>query len=292
MRFAEQGIAMLEDSVDTLITIPNDRLLTVSSTNTSLMEAFAVADEVLHHATQGVSDLITVPGIINVDFADVRTIMSSQGRALMGMGMATDEGRAIAAAQQAINSPLLEDVTIQGAKGILINITAGPNLRLHEVEEAASMIMEAAHEDCNIIFGAVIDGNMGDALRITVIATGFDQHVPAEDELGSAVRAHATRRRSQTAPTPVAAAPARRANPLLTAAAARHATASQPDLPLTSMTHGAGLPPPPAYASGSGLHPQQSGIYGAAESSYARGYAVEPEEVPAYLRRRQDPGPR
>jgi cell division protein FtsZ len=198
MRFAEMGIERLEQAVDTLITIPNDRLLHVTSSNTSLMEAFCLADEVLQHATQGVSDLITIPGIINVDFADVRTIMASQGRALMGMGVATDEGRAVAAAQQAINSPLLEDVTIHGAKGILMNITSGPNLRLHEVEEAASLIMEAAHEDCNIIFGAVVDPNMGEALRITVIATGFDQHEPEEEVLGNAIAAHAHRVRRQS----------------------------------------------------------------------------------------------
>src|SRR5690606_27085510 len=133
--------------------------------------------------------------IINVDFADVRTIMSDQGRALMGMGIANDEGRAVAAAQQAINSPLLEDVTIEGAKGILINITSGPDLKLHEVEEAASLIQEAAHEDCNIIFGAVIDQNMGEALRITVIATGFDHHQVAEEALEEAIKTHTGRRR-------------------------------------------------------------------------------------------------
>lgn len=198
LRVGEEGIAALERAVDTLITIPNDRLLDVTSTSTSLLDSFKLCDEVLQHATQGVSDLITIPGIINVDFADVRTIMSGQGRALMGMGFATEEGRALAAAQQAINSPLLEDVTIQGAKGILINITAGPDLKLHEVEEAASLIQEAAHEDCNIIFGAVIDEHMGDALRITVIATGFDQHVPAHEDLEEAIRSHSGARRRQS----------------------------------------------------------------------------------------------
>jgi cell division protein FtsZ len=194
-RMADLGIEALERSVDTLITIPNDRLLDVTSNSTSLLESFKLADEVLQHATQGVSDLITIPGIINVDFADVRTIMSGQGRALMGMGIASAEGRAVAAAQQAINSPLLEDVTIEGAKGILINITSGPDLKLHEVEEAASLIQEAAHEDCNIIFGAVIDHNMGEALRITVIATGFDHHQVAEEALEEAIKTHSGRRR-------------------------------------------------------------------------------------------------
>jgi len=194
-RMADLGIEALEKSVDTLITIPNDRLLDVTSNSTSLLESFKLADEVLQHATQGVSDLITIPGIINVDFADVRTIMSGQGRALMGMGIASDEGRAVAAAQQAINSPLLEDVTIEGAKGILINITSGPDLKLHEVEEAASLIQEAAHEDCNIIFGAVIDPAMGEALRITVIATGFDHHQVADERLEEAIKTHSGRRR-------------------------------------------------------------------------------------------------
>jgi len=220
LRFAEEGIEALEKAVDTLITIPNDRLLQVTSANTSLLDSFRLADEVLQHATQGVSDLITVPGIINVDFADVRTIMSGQGRALMGMGIGHDEGRALQAAQQAISSPLLEDVTIHGAQGILINITAGPDLKLHEVEEAASLIQEAAHEDCNIIFGAVIDPNMGDALRLTVIATGFDRHAPAEDELEQVIRAHSTgvvsrgRRQSQVQ-VPGVPGPNLLGNPLL-----------------------------------------------------------------------------
>lgn len=204
-RVGGEGIDILEKAVDTLITIPNDRLLDVTSNSTSLLDSFRLADEVLQHATQGVSDLITIPGIINVDFADVRTIMSDQGRALMGMGIASQEGRAVAAAQQAINSPLLEDVTIQGAQGILINITSGPDLKLHEVEEAASLVQEAAHEDCNIIFGAVIDPDMGDMLRITVIATGFDQHEPAEDVMEHAIQTHSGRRRqSQLVATGVA----------------------------------------------------------------------------------------
>jgi len=234
LRFAEEGIEKLEKAVDTLITIPNDRLLQVTSANTSLLDSFRLADEVLQHATQGVSDLITVPGIINVDFADVRTIMSGQGRALMGMGIGHDEGRALQAAQQAISSPLLEDVTIHGAQGILINITAGPDLKLHEVEEAASLIQEAAHEDCNIIFGAVIDPNMGDALRLTVIATGFDRHAPAEDELEQVIRAHSSgvvsrgRRQSQVQ-VPGMPGPGLTSNPLIGGAAhssAGHSSAS------------------------------------------------------------------
>src|SRR5262245_20070040 len=174
-RQAEEGIAALQEAVDTLITIPNQRLLSVAGQSTTMLEAFRRADEVLLNAVQGISDLITVPGLINVDFADVRTIMSGMGRALMGTGRAVGDRRAIEAAQQAINSPLLEDVSIEGATGILINITGGPDLTLFEVNEASSLIQEAAHEEANIIFGSVIDANFTDEVRITVIATGYDR---------------------------------------------------------------------------------------------------------------------
>ncbi len=174
-RQATDGIARLEEAVDTLIVIPNNRLLGLAGHNTTMMDAFRLADAVLLHAVQGISDLMTVPGLINVDFADVRTIMSNMGRALMGSGRAEGKRRAVEAAEQAISSPLLEDVSITGATGILINITGGPDLTLHEVNEASSLIQEAAHEDANIIFGSVIDANIGDEVRITVIATGFDR---------------------------------------------------------------------------------------------------------------------
>ena len=302
MKFAEMGIERLEQAVDTLITIPNDRLLHVTSANTSLMDAFCLADEVLQHATQGVSDLITIPGIINVDFADVRTIMASQGRALMGMGVAADEGRAVAAAQQAINSPLLEDVTIQGAKGILMNITSGPNLRLHEVEEAASLIMEAAHEDCNIIFGAVVDPNMGEALRITVIATGFDQHEPEEELLGSAIAAHAHRVRRQSQQmnmqlpgvnAPQLSAPQLKsgAPPVLGAKLARKQQAPAAQPPLNPMFTGASRAAPAArpQAGDSGGYPQ-SNQHPAVSGGWNRGELgqADPRDVPAFLRRRGD----
>jgi cell division protein FtsZ len=178
-RQAEEGIALLSEAVDTLITIPNQRLLSVAGQTTTMLDAFRRADDVLLHAVQGISDLITVPGLINVDFADVRTIMASMGRALMGTGRASGDRRAIEAAQQAISSPLLEDVSIDGATGILINITGGPDLTLFEVNEASSLIQEAAHEEANIIFGSVIDSNLREEVRITVIATGFDR-LPAE----------------------------------------------------------------------------------------------------------------
>jgi cell division protein FtsZ len=167
------GIERLESAVDTLIVIPNNRLLALVGTQTSMVEAFRKADSVLLNAVQGISDLMTVPGLINVDFADVRTIMSGMGRALMGTGIGTGKRRATEAAETAISSPLLEDVSIDGATGILINITGGPDLTLHEVNEASSLIQQAAHEDANIIFGSVIDPNLSEEVRITVIATGF-----------------------------------------------------------------------------------------------------------------------
>jgi len=173
LKQADHGIAELKNAVDTLITIPNQRLLAVADEKTTLLDTFKKADEVLLNAVQGISDLITIPGLINVDFADVRTIMSNMGVALMGTGTATGDTRALVAARAAVESPLLEDVQIDGATGILINITGGGNMTLVEVNQACSLIQEAAHEDANIIFGSVIDDGMGDRLKITVIATGF-----------------------------------------------------------------------------------------------------------------------
>ena len=170
---AEAGLAELAAAVDTLIVIPNQRLLAVAGENMSLADAFKRADEVLLNAVQGISDLITVHGIVNVDFADVRTIMASQGMALMGTGRSSGAKRAMEAMQAAISSPLLEDVTLDGAMGLLVNITGGPNLTLSEVNEAVSMAQSAADGDANIIFGSVIDERLGDEVKITVIATGF-----------------------------------------------------------------------------------------------------------------------
>jgi len=171
---AEKGIAELKSKVDTLITIPNDRLLQVVDKHTTIHEAFRIADDVLRQGVQGISDLIAVPGLINLDFADVKTIMSNTGSALMGIGQATGENRAADAARKAISSPLLE-TSIEGAKGVLLNITGGVNLTLFEVNEAAGIIAEAADPEANIIFGAVIDENLKEEIRVTVIATGFDQ---------------------------------------------------------------------------------------------------------------------
>jgi cell division protein FtsZ len=171
---AEQGIRGLRDTVDTLITIPNERLLNFVERGTSLNDAFKMADDILRQAVQGISDLITVPGEINLDFADVKTIMHGMGMALMGTGVSSGEHRAVEAAQRAISSPLLEEASIEGAKGVLINITGGPDMTLFEVHEAASIIQEAADEEANIIFGTVIDPGMKDEVKVTVIATGFD----------------------------------------------------------------------------------------------------------------------
>jgi cell division protein FtsZ len=171
---AEQGIRALRETVDTLITIPNERLLNFVERATSLGEAFSIADDILRQAVQGISDLITVPGEINLDFADVKTIMHGMGMALMGTGVSSGEHRAVEAAQRAISSPLLEEASIEGAKGVLINITGGSDMTLFEVHEAASIIQEAADEEANIIFGTVIDPKMKDEVKVTVIATGFD----------------------------------------------------------------------------------------------------------------------
>ncbi len=173
MQQAEKGIENLRQKVDTLIVIPNDRLLQVAEKRTSLQEAFRLADDVLRQGVQGISDLITVPGLINLDFADVRTIMTNAGSALMGIGRASGDDRAVKAAKAAISSPLLE-ASIEGAKGILLNITGSSNLGLFEVNEAAEIIAEAADPEANIIFGAVIDDNLQDEIRVTVIATGFE----------------------------------------------------------------------------------------------------------------------
>jgi cell division protein FtsZ len=179
MVHADQGILKLKEGVDTLVTIPNDRLLQVVDKKTPITEAFKVADDVLRQGVQGISDLITIPGLINLDFADVKTIMLNRGLAHMGIGRASGEGRAVEAAKQAISSPLLE-TTINGATGVLLNITGGTNLTLFEVNEAADEVKQSADPEANIIFGAVIDEEMGDEIRITVIATGFEK--PAENE--------------------------------------------------------------------------------------------------------------
>jgi len=182
MKNAEEGLKDLRACVDTIITIPNEKLFEVVDEKTSVVDAFKIADDVLRQGVQGISDIITVPGLVNVDFADVKTVMEGQGLALMGTASATGDNRAREAAMGAVSSPLLEDVRVEGAKGVLINITGGRNLTLTEVREAAGVIYEAAHEDANIIFGAVIDDRVEEEVRVTVIATGFDE-MPAEEQL-------------------------------------------------------------------------------------------------------------
>jgi len=176
---AEAGLDALRECVDTVITIPNERLISIINRDTPLTQAFTLADDVLRQAIQGISDLILVPGLINLDFADVKTIMSGMGVAMMGTGVAEGDGRAMMAAQKAVSSPLLEDGSVNGARGVIINVTGGPDMSLMEVNEASCVIQEAAHEDANIIFGAVVDQNLGGKIKITVIATGFDKAVRA-----------------------------------------------------------------------------------------------------------------
>jgi cell division protein FtsZ len=200
MQLAERGVEELRNAVDTLITIPNERLLNFVERGTPLFEAFRIADDVLRQAVQGISDLITVPGEINVDFADVRTIMTGMGMALMGTGLAKGEHRALEAAQRAISSPLLEETSIQGAKGVLINISGGHDLTLHEVAEAARIISDSVDPDANIISGMVIDPTLEEAMKVTVIATGFDRGGASDRSRAAASPAISTSR-----PTPVPA---------------------------------------------------------------------------------------
>ena len=173
MKQAEEGLANLKMTADALITIPNQRLLSISGKSMTLIEAFKKADEVLYHAAKGISDIIVGHGIINLDFADVRTVMAETGMALMGTGIASGENRSVEAAQRAISSPLLEDITIEGARGLLINITGGENMTLSEINEATTLVQKEAHEDANVIWGMVVDKAMKEEIRVTVIATGF-----------------------------------------------------------------------------------------------------------------------
>src|SRR5207245_2359676 len=197
---AEVGIAEVRESVDTLIVIENDRLLQVVEKKTSVVEAFRLADDVLRQGVQGITDLITVPGLVNLDFADVRTIMREAGSALMGIGSASGENRAAEAARVAVSSPLLES-SIEGATGILLNVTAGPDIGLFEVNEAAEVVTAAADANANIIFGAVIDASMGEEVRVTVIATGFGQARRARR------RPERERQRQAVPEAPIAATP-------------------------------------------------------------------------------------
>jgi len=241
-KHAEQGLAELRAAVDTLIVIPNQRLLSVAPENMSMADAFKRADEVLLNAVQGISDLITVHGLVNVDFADVRTIMSEQGMALMGTGRASGGGRAVEAMQAAISSPLLEDVSLEGATGLLVNITGGSSLTLHEVNEAVTMAQTAADPDANIIFGSVIDEGLGDQVKITVIATGFQPRDaaprgrPVQAQVPAAIASRAAPARAAEAPPPLPAErkeppPIRLAQPVAPPPATVHAAVHAPAAP-------------------------------------------------------------
>ena len=200
---AEAGIAALGEEVDTLIVVPNNRLLTVLDRNTTMVDAFRVADDVLRQGVQGISDLVTLPGLINLDFADVRTIMSNAGTALLGIGMGTGENRAIDAAEAAVSSPLLE-TSMEGARSILLSITGGSDISLWEVNEAAKAVAEAAHPDANIIFGAMVDEKIdNDQVWITVVATGYDdRRRPAPDGRAGGRAPRQPRQRARSAPRP------------------------------------------------------------------------------------------
>jgi cell division protein FtsZ len=240
---AEWGVNELMDAVDSIITIPNQKLLALGDDDLSMLDAFQRADDVLLQAVQGISDLIINAGMINVDFADVKTIMCNNGRALMGTGYGKGEGRAIDAAHMAINSPLLDDVSVEGATGILINFTAGPDIKLKEINEAASLVQQAAHEEANIIFGVVTDPDMSELVKVTVIATGFDELATSAPEAQATGRARRTtlpmatmQPRAQghrTSSQPPAygegpSAPVRSSRPSVNPAAAHHAVSEAP----------------------------------------------------------------
>ncbi len=229
-KHAEHGVARLRECVDTLITIPNQRLLQVATPDLSMLDAFKLADNVLVNAVRGISDIINTPGLINVDFADVKTVMSSMGHALMGIGYGTGAERALSAAKQAISSPLLEDIDIEGATGILINITAGTNVSIMEVNNACMVIQEAAHDDANIIFGAVIDETLGDEIRITVIATGFpvEEAVQPEELISVSTRQSPISKPLNTASAQRLVAPPRLTTPVAATAPRDRAPVVQP----------------------------------------------------------------
>jgi cell division protein FtsZ len=280
---AEAGLEALRECVDTVITIPNERLLSIIERRTPMTDAFMTADDVLRQAIQGISDLILVPGLINLDFADVKTIMSGMGVAMMGTGVAEGDGRAMAAAQKAISSPLLEDSSVTGARGVIINVTGGPDLSLTEVSEASCIIQEAAHEDANIIFGAVVDPHVTGRVKITVIATGFDRKgtgrgVPVaalqtpvdlntyNAHLGRTAEARVEQPTGQAGTPPTAA-------PQLTVT--RRAA-----LDVT-------LPPPPSGASrtGAGIGAVSGAVSNPAEGDEGTVDHSSPFDVPAFLRR-------
>jgi cell division protein FtsZ len=269
---AERGLEELRGSVDTVITIPNERLLATIARSTSLNDAFTSADDVLRQAIQGISDLILVPGMINLDFADVKTIMAGMGIAIMGTGFAEGENRAMLAANHAISSPLLEDASVKGARGVIINVTGGSDLSLVEVSEASAIIQEAAHEEANIIFGAVVDPAMGSKVKITVIATGFDRVSVPKQVAPSASQTpvdlqNYTAWRNDVAEAPRAAAPAAVA---AGGGGARMAFVRRPVLEMPPVPVSAADPAAETISPGAEFEP------------------VSPLDVPAFLRRQNE----
>jgi cell division protein FtsZ len=295
---AERGLDALRECVDTIITIPNERLLTIIDRTTSMTDAFATADDVLRQAIQGISDLILVPGLINLDFADVKTIMAGMGLAMMGTGVAEGADRAMEAARRAISSPLLEGASVNGARGVIINVTGGPDLSLVEVSEASCIVQEAADEDANIIFGAVIDPALKGKVKITVIATGFGAQANARPVPQAATTpvdmtqyAEYTRMRNDPVPAPAPVA----------MPAARMSIARRPLLDLPVAVSGGGAAMAPANSAGG----TATIVGSAAAASDARdpdsmrpaaeiGSAADPDfdlsstfDVPAFLRRQE-----
>jgi cell division protein FtsZ len=276
---AERGLEALRDSVDTIITIPNERLLSIIDRTTPLTDAFATADDVLRQAIQGISDLIIVPGLINLDFADVKAIMSGMGFAMMGTGVAEGQERAVEAARRAISSPLLEGASVTGARGVIINVTGGPDLSLVEVSEASSIVQEAADEDANIIFGAVVDPELTGKVKITVIATGFGPPAsarPAGSQLQTPIdmSLYSDGAKSRGDVAPAASAGAERLTlrrPSIMPTVARRPI----EAPMsTSGTGAAGAPPPVVASDGTSLPASEAD-------------ADSPLDVPAFLRRQE-----
>ncbi|EME96426.1 cell division protein FtsZ [Streptomyces mobaraensis NBRC 13819 = DSM 40847] len=242
---AEDGIASLRDEVDTLIVIPNDRLLSISDRQVSVLDAFKSADQVLLSGVQGITDLITTPGLINLDFADVKSVMSEAGSALMGIGSARGDDRAVAAAEMAISSPLLE-ASIDGARGVLLSISGGSDLGLFEINEAAQLVSEAAHPEANIIFGAVIDDALGDEVRVTVIAAGFDGgQPPAKGSRDKVLGSSYGREETPAAPAPAVSRTERPAEPVRPSFGGLGNVTPRTEEPVPDPVPVAEVPPPP-----------------------------------------------
>jgi len=281
---AENGIKELRNECDTLIVIPNDRLLQLGDMGVSLMDAFRSADEVLLNGVQGITDLITTPGLINVDFADVKSVMAGAGTALMGIGSARGEGRAVQAAQKAINSPLLE-ASMDGAHGVLLSIAGGSDLGLFEINEAASLVQEAAHEDANIIFGTVIDDSLGDEVRVTVIAAGFDS---TPSVLPPSIEQRVARATAASAANGFTGQPPARAAAPQYAAAPSQYVAPQPPPQQPARPAAPAYAGPPASGghypgAGSAVPPQQQA--GAPRGARAANPDDDEVDVPSFMRR-------